>query len=693
METRVRRTLLLRIGGMTCINCQRRIEKHLKNTVGVEEAEVSYAEGTARVAYNPGCVTPKELYGVIESLDYQVSLFQNPVGANLRFDGQALRKTGQEPGFSVKSKEAVLKTEVLEQPQVIDEKRPALSGPRVSAFRTAGTLIVVFALFIVFRHIGAGGLANAFPLAAAGMGYGMIFLIGLVTSVHCAAMCGGINLSQCLPAGAGGSGTGGPAGGNRGAALVPSLLYNGGRVLSYTLVGAAVGALGSAITFTGAMRGIVQLIAGVFMILMGINMLGFFPVLRKLTPRLPRIFTRSVGAKIGAKIEAKKAGSKSPFFIGLLNGLMPCGPLQAMQLYALSTGSPAAGALAMFLFSLGTAPLMFFIGALSSILSRRFTAVVMRAGAVLVAVLGLTMFSNGLSLSGFSLDSLNPGRFFVRPAAYSRNAQGGTDGAAPFQPVIENGVQVVNSTLSGGRYPAITVQAGIPVRWIINAPAGSINGCNNRMIIREYGIEYQFKPGENIVEFTPARAGNFSYSCWMGMIRSSITVTAGGGQIDGTPAEPDLSPAPAGVVIPTDSLALASFDEGGDVQEVRIDLRDSGFDPAVIVVQRSVSVQWIINNDSLDEGNNMLVFPLYYTRLPMDQGDNVIGFMPTQDFEFSTADNIYYGYVKVVDDLRAIDPEAIKKEAAEFETLIYPEAWFDAVSQAGGGCCAAGAKT
>jgi sulfite exporter TauE/SafE/copper chaperone CopZ/plastocyanin domain-containing protein len=636
METRATQTLLLRIGGMTCINCQNRIEKQLKNTVGVEQAEVSYAGGSARITYKPECVTPRELYGVIESLDYRV----------------------------------------------LDEKSPAFSGPQGSGLWAAGTLIVIFALFIILRSIGAGGLANAFPLAEAGMGYGMIFLIGLVTSVHCAAMCGGINLSQCLPVRPEDSGAAGPAERNRGAALAPSILYNGGRVLSYTLIGAAVGALGSVITLTGAMRGMVQLIAGVFMIILGINMLGFFPFLRKLTPRLPRLFTRN----IGAKIEEKKAGSKSPLFIGLLNGLMPCGPLQAMQLYALSTGSPAAGALSMFLFSLGTVPLMFFIGALSSILSRRFTAVVMRAGAVLVAVLGLTMFSNGLSLSGFSLDSLNPRRFFAGPAAYSQNGQGGPGGAAPFQPLIENGVQIVNSTLSGGRYPAITVQAGIPVRWIINAPPGSINGCNNRMIIREYGIEYRFRPGENIVEFTPARTGKFPYSCWMGMIRSSITVAAEGELIAEAPAEPDRSPGPAGVTIPAETLALASFNEDGGLQQVRINLRDSGFDPAVIVVQRYVPAQWIINNDSLDEGNKRLIFPRYYTQIPLEQGDNVISFIPSGDFDFSTADNIYYGYVKVVDDLHTIDPEAIKKEAAEFETLIYPEAYFDTLSQGGGGC-------
>jgi sulfite exporter TauE/SafE/copper chaperone CopZ len=467
---------------MTCASCQRRIEKKLKNTVGVEDAEVSL-EGTARVSYKPACVTPREIYGAVESLDYRV----------------------------------------------LDEKNPAFSGPGKAAFRIAGTLIVIAALFIVLRQIGLGGLA--FPLARAGMSYGMLFLTGLVTSAHCAAMCGGINLSQCIPARASASGGAGP-GKNRGAALVPSVLYNGGRIVSYTLTGAAVGALGSVISFTGTMRGMVQLAAGIFMIIMGINMLGFFPFLRKLSPRLPRFFTRN--------IEARQKTSKSPFIIGLLNGLMPCGPLQAMQIYALSAGSPAAGALSMFLFSLGTAPLMFFIGAASSLLSRRFSAAVTRAGAVLVAALGLIMFSSGLSLSGVSPvslrpDSPRPGPALRKPLSGSRSGQAN---AESFQPLIENGAQIVRSTLSGGRYPAITVQAGIPARWIINAPPGSINSCNNRMIIREYGIEYQFRPGENVIEFTPTRPGRFLYSCWMGMIRGSITVSAADGASAEAPANP-----------------------------------------------------------------------------------------------------------------------------------------------------------
>ena len=94
--------------------------------------------------------------------------------------------------------------------------------------------------------------------------------------------------------------------------------------------------------------------------------------------------------------------------------------------------------------------------------------------------------------------------------------------------VIENGVQIVRSSLFSNRYPAITVQHGLPVRWIINAPPGSINGCNDRMTIPEYRINHTFRQGENVIEFMPENAGRFRFACWMDMISSTITVLGPG---------------------------------------------------------------------------------------------------------------------------------------------------------------------
>jgi sulfite exporter TauE/SafE/copper chaperone CopZ len=603
-------TKTLKIGGMSCVNCQNRIEKALRAAAGVAEATVDYNRGTAVVRYDGEAAGLRDIELLIEGLGYRVV------------------------------------------------RAGAASAMPLSEL--SACVVVILALWMLARQFGASGLSSAFPLAEAGMGYGMALVIGLITSVHCVAMCGGINLSQCIPY----------AGGGGGAALVrPSILYNAGRVVSYTVVGGVVGALGSVLTISGRFQGIVQILAGVFMVIMGVNMLGLFPALRRFNLRLPRLFAR--------KIEAERAGRGGPFAVGLLNGLMPCGPLQAMQLYALSTGSAVSGAIAMFLFSAGTVPLMFALGAASSVLSGKFTARVMKAGALLVAALGLTMFEGGWSLGGL------PDPFDKIAAAFE--APGAAAASPAALPPIVDGVQMVNSTLSAGRYPAIAVQAGIPVRWTINAPQGSVNGCNNRMIIREYGIEHRFTTGDNVIEFTPERVGSVPYSCWMGMIRSRITVVAEGAEPE--EADDEVKRVPAGVVIPSEEIAIAEYDDEEKYQTVAIALRDDGFSPSVIAVQKNIPAIWVINNKSLEPGNRELIFPAYYTKMPMEDGDNAIQLMPTDDFDFSTADNVYYGFVKVVDDVRTVDADAIKNQVAGFETQIYPQEYFADGPESGGARC------
>ncbi len=614
MESDIK-TKRLRIGGMTCVSCQNKIERKLRNTAGIKNARVSYSSGTADVTYDADIISLKDISGIIQKLDYKV------------LTGNESRSPG--------------------------------------ANRVIGLLVIIAALYVLLQQFGVLNLLVPSRLAETNMGYGMLFVIGLITSVHCAAMCGGINLSQCIPRD---EGCGGKE--SRLAAFRPTFLYNLGRVISYTAVGFIVGALGSAITFSNAMQGVLKLAAGVFMIIMGVNMLGIFPWLRKLNPRMPKIFSN--------RIDEEKSNSKSPLFVGLLNGLMPCGPLQAMQLYALSTGNPLAGALSMFLFSLGTVPLMFGLGALGSALGKKFTHKIMTFGAVLVVVLGLSMLSQGFSLAGFSLPQLIP---------ESLGAQPGT-GYGDSDVRIENGVQIVDGTISSGRYPSITVQAGIPVKWTIDAPEGSLNGCNNRMIIPEYNIEYKFKTGENVIEFTPAKPGKFSLSCWMGMIRSSINVVEAGAEApagDGSAAEqaPDddsvyggvpAEPVPAGYVIPTDEIAVATLKDS--YQQVTIELTDDGFLPAVIVVQAGIETKWIINNSSSKDRNFDLLVPYYSTQVPLVASENPLYLYPTDDFDFSNGDNTFYGYVKVVDDLKAVDIEAVKKEVSGFQTLIWPPETF-----------------
>ncbi len=208
-------------------------------------------------------------------------------------------------------------------------------------------------------------------------------------------MCGGINLSQCISKRQNISGQLESSADKKIIAnLRPEILYNAGRVISYTIIGGIVGALGSVFSLYGAGKGIVAIVAGVFMVIIRPNMLNIFPSLRRFTPRMPQIFAATIN---------EKKQSNSPFYVGILNELMPCGSLQAMQLYALSTRDPVKGALAMMAFSLGTVPQMFGLGALSSILTKKFTGRMMTASAILAMILGVFMFSNGMSLSGHQL--------------------------------------------------------------------------------------------------------------------------------------------------------------------------------------------------------------------------------------------------------------------------------------------------
>ena len=122
----------------------------------------------------------------------------------------------------------------------------------------------------------------------------------------CIAMCGGINLSQCIPKSAGNEDS-------RFGAFRSAVLYNLGRVISYTGIGFLLGLLGMLVgETTGAgispfFQGILKMIAGVFMVIMGINMLGIFPWLRRFQLQLPRFLVRNVNQK--------KAKSSQPFVI------------------------------------------------------------------------------------------------------------------------------------------------------------------------------------------------------------------------------------------------------------------------------------------------------------------------------------------------------------------------------------------
>ena len=438
------------VKGMSCTGCEAVIENAIRELDGVKSVKASFSSNTVTVSYDP----EKTGFGKIRA---------------------AVKKAGYR----------------LEGASLHPADKDGADKP-MTTVQFVGIAVVLLAAYLIIGHtVGF----NFIPEVKSSMGYGVLFVVGLLTSLHCVAMCGGINMSQCLNSG--GTATGAKA------KIKPSLLYNLGRVCSYTVIGGIVGAIGSVVSFSGWARGLIAVLSGIFMVIMGLSMTGLFPWINKITPRLPRVFREKAGA----------AGrGRGPFIVGLLNGLMPCGPLQAMQLYALGTGSALSGALSMFFFSLGTLPLMFGLGAVITMLGSKFTKKMMKLSAVLVVVLGLVMLGRGLVLSNVPLPSLS-------------SASGATNSAqSGAQTSIKDGVQEISSTLTTRGYPDITVQKGVPVKWNLKAGAGTINGCNGTMVISEYGLQVKLKAGDNIIEFTPTETGKITYSCWMGMQVGHINV-------------------------------------------------------------------------------------------------------------------------------------------------------------------------
>ena len=445
----------IRVEGLTCASCERRVEGAVRALPGVSSAKASVSAASVAVEYDARSTTPEDLRSAISGIGYTAL----PAG-----------------------------------------------GGRAASLVALGIGVILVAAYLAAS---ASGAFSVLPVIDSSLGYGMLLVAGLLTSVHCVAMCGGIALSQSVPKN--------PA--DR-PSIRPALLYNGGRLVSYTIIGGIVGAVGSVFAFSPAVKGAIAAAAGLFMVVVGLRMLGLSPVgrlgFRPLKP-LRAAASRAFGGRLR---------SRGPFAVGLLNGFMPCGPLQTMQLYALGTGSFIAGAASMFVFAAGTFPLLFVFGTAAAALPRRFVPVLVRSSAVLVLFLGAVTVVRAASLAGLSVGSV-PGPSLASSAQVRQvPAPTKVQAASKKAPtaIVENGRQTIVTEIGSRSYVPFTVRSGVPLTWIVRVSAANLNGCNNAIIVPAYGIEKQLVPGDNVIEFTPKASGTIPYSCWMGMIRSRITV-------------------------------------------------------------------------------------------------------------------------------------------------------------------------
>lgn len=264
------------------------------------------------------------------------------------------------------------------------EKMLELSGYPAGEKGASGIVVDIICLVAAAALVmGITALKGSYvPKAEAGMSLGYMFLLGLISSTHCIGMCGGILLSQ----------TAGACGENAGRkkALRASLAYNGGRVASYTVIGGIFGAVGAAISYTATVKSMVFTLAGAVVALIGLQMWGVLPFLRRLAPETPSF------CKLPDSTKKRFFGK--PLIIGLLTGIMPCGATAAVWFYAAGTGSLWTGCASMLLFALGTAPLMLVFGAVGAFVPRKYMKYMLKGSAVMVLALGVSMLISGLKM-------------------------------------------------------------------------------------------------------------------------------------------------------------------------------------------------------------------------------------------------------------------------------------------------------
>lgn len=170
----------------------------------------------------------------------------------------------------------------------------------------------------------------------------LAFLMGLLGSLHCAVMCGPLMLS--LPI-------------QKTSYLKSAfqlLLYQFGRVLVYTLMGVLVGWVGSSFTIFANQQTLSLIIGIVLVVFVMLQFSGFYSKsLNNIQYQMVAPISKMMGKLFGLPLWG--------FFAGLLNGLIPCGMVYLALATALNSATIQGGATFMFLFGLGTTPLMLMI--------------------------------------------------------------------------------------------------------------------------------------------------------------------------------------------------------------------------------------------------------------------------------------------------------------------------------------------
>jgi sulfite exporter TauE/SafE len=228
----------------------------------------------------------------------------------------------------------------------------------------------------------------------------LAFTTGLLASLHCVGMCGGFVAAYSLRITGERASSSLVATALRPGILWAHLLYNAGRLTTYAILGGVMGLIGSFIAASGQLMGIqglASVLAGAFMILLGLGLGRWLSYSSLLQPAWVSQFT-----KISAlgRDWATRTMAFGTYPLGLLLGLMPCGPLYAMEINSAGTGSIGAGMLTMLAFGLGTVPTLYAFGLVSSAIGHKLPRRLLQVAALIVVLMGILTLLRGLAMNG-----------------------------------------------------------------------------------------------------------------------------------------------------------------------------------------------------------------------------------------------------------------------------------------------------
>jgi uncharacterized protein len=289
---------------------------------------------------------------------------------------------------------------------------------------------------------------------------------------------------------------------------LPILLFLAAKLAAYTILGFLLGALGSVLQLTASMRAILLIAIGIFMVGNALRMFNVHPIFRYFTFEPPRFITRYI-----RRTAKNTSNNFTPFFLGALTVLIPCGVTQGMMAVAVGTGNALQGAVLMFAFVLGTSPVFFALSYLAMKLGAQLEKWFMRFVAVVMLVLGLVSVNSGLTLVGSPLSLTNI-------MASAKNSQPASASSSLPQ---SDGIRLYLAANGNGYFPQ-RLNAKAETEITLNIVTNQTYSCARDFVIPSLGIEKLLpETGTVTITIPPQAAGTqMRFSCSMGMYTGEI---------------------------------------------------------------------------------------------------------------------------------------------------------------------------